>query len=145
MKKYIIRLFTFTLILLILESCSSKEEEITTPKKFVEVYSMAFKEEDVDKIIKLKWRPKNVGNKDDPSYSEEIELLDRVEEREQIVKDIKSKGIGYTFWTKAKYDGERDHGDHIHVRMRLDTLYEFTLIREGKLLKYDPRPGWFKD
>ena len=113
--------------------------------KFLKEIPEAFQNEDVDAIIKM-YAHVNLLDKSD--INPEIKIVGKEnteeEEKEELEKDIQSKGLLYSMGSNTEYVSELDHGDHIHVKVKVDNAFsEVVLVQENGILKMHPHPGWF--
>jgi hypothetical protein len=124
--------------------CRSKPEP-KSPEEFIETYSKAWQGEDVDAILNLQLRPSYADSGGDPALRRTFEDSSKAIERTAIEESIRRHDFAYTAWTKTTFEGARDHGDHIHVDVRIDAAHsEVVLVRNGGLLKIHPNPSRFQ-
>ena len=124
--------------------CRSKPEA-RTPQEFIEMYSKAWQDEDADAIMELRvpQSPVNPGTES----AARITLDDSLKsaERDAIVQSIKRHDFTYTAWSRTTFEGARDHGDHVHVDVRIDAARsEVVLVRNEGLLRIHPNPSQFQ-
>jgi len=130
--------------LLVVLSCG-RPHEARTAKEFVERYSSAWLREDVDVIVSMQYDLRRFDSSRIPPGKEAAVLKHNLEnERKKVENEIARKGFAYRAGANLSYESERDHGDHIHVRVSVDVAKsDIVLIRDGGLLKIFPFPSWF--
>jgi hypothetical protein len=119
-------LFVFGMLLII--SCGgSNNPSAKTAQEFVQKYSQAYKDENVGTIAKM-----TVPDKDQTE-----ELF-----KDETKKDIKSKGFGYTAWTRTRYLSEEDRGKYIRVNVEIrGARSSIVLVKQEGLLKLVLNPS----
>jgi uncharacterized transporter YbjL len=98
-----------------------------TAREFVEKYSEAYRTGNVSAIVKMTVMEKG--------QSEE-------QFREEVEKDVDSKGLGYVAWAHTSYVSEEDHGSYIHVEVEVQSARSsIVLVRQDDLLKIVQDPS----
>ncbi len=132
------------LLVTILSACGSKPEA-RTPEDFIRLYSAAWANEDVDAIFELRARQDNKMPDPDPSARRAFEDSARASEIDAIRSSVQRRDLEYVAWTRTTFDGARDHGDHVHVAVRIDAARsEVVLVRNEGLLRIYPNPSLFQ-
>ncbi|MFH0990700.1 MAG: hypothetical protein V1799_11865 [bacterium] len=133
---------SFWLLAIALWSCSNKTDT-TTAQEFIDLYVKAYKSENVEAILAMQASLETLKKTPiTPKLKEQLENYSIEKERERIQKDLERKGLGYIMGTNTRYESEKDHDDHIHVRVKVDIAYsEIVLVRENGLLKIHPWPS----
>jgi hypothetical protein len=132
------------LILCSLAACSSNREA-RTPGEFVEKYSKAWKDGDVDAIMAMRSHKKLVDVELGPNMKEALNQASVDDEREEIEASVKRHRFAYESWSMTEFVSAEDHGDHVHVNVRVGAANSsIVLVREGDLLRIHPHPSLFK-
>jgi hypothetical protein len=144
MRLMMLSLGLSSLLLLGLPGCTSNHEA-RTPQEFIERYSKAWEQGDVDAILSMQKRKDLSPGDVSAEMKQSLERAASEEEKEEIGKAIRQKGLAYIAWTHTEFVSEHSHDDHIHVTVRVDyAVSEVILVREDGLLKIHPNPGSFE-
>jgi len=107
--------------------CTPFERLPRTPREFIERYSRAYEEEDVETILKMTDR---IQDQSDDTL------------RAVIRSDIERKAFNYVAWTHTRYESEKDLGDCIRVEVRVDDAASAVfLVHKGDTLKISQTPS----
>ncbi|MCC7538240.1 MAG: hypothetical protein IT379_18590 [Deltaproteobacteria bacterium] len=95
---------------------------VTTARAFVEAYASAWSRGDVSTILRMEMP--------DAHTSEGVR-------RSETEREIARRGLGYRISTGMRYASERDHGDHVHVVVRVAGVPsdDMVLVRDGGALR----------
>lgn len=140
MKKYLL----FAATALLLAGCGVKTD-CTTAQEFVKSYSQAYRDGNVNAVIKM-MAPIGVIEKMDidPALKEELRDYNLEKEKADLEQGFKNGDMWITAWKNTEYKGEREHGDHIHVEVLVNGIpSSIVLVRDGDFLRIHPRPSWF--
>jgi len=140
----ILYLLSSTLIMLTLLGCSSTKA--TTSEEFVKKHARAYYFRDAKAVAAMTLCSEDLDKIALPAKVE-LELSDF--KRDSLAKSLKQDMKRDDMWTKAwedtKYISEQDHGDHIHVEVKVGYAYSnIVLVRVGKYLKIAPNPSAFE-
>ena len=102
----------------------------STPQEFVENYSRAYRSGNVGDVV-------------------EMTLLQdgQTEEtfREEVKRDIGSRGFGYVAWAHTRYVSHEDRGDYIRVEVEVHyARSSIVLVRRDGLLKVVQDPSEYE-
>lgn len=114
----------------ILVSCQPFEGRPKTAQEFIKRYSQAYREGDVETILKMTDR-----------------LQDQSDDtlRAVIQGDIQRQDFNYVAWTHTRYESEKDLGKCIRVEVRVDEAVSTVfLVHVGDTLKISQTPGRYE-
>lgn len=132
------------LFLAALCACSSNQEA-RTPQEFVEKYSKAWRNGDVEAIVSMQSRKKLVDVELKPNMKKALEEASIADTKDEIEQSIKSRDFGYLAWTNTEFVSAREHDDHFHVDVSVSgATSSIVLVREGEVLKIHPNPSFFR-
>jgi ABC-type branched-subunit amino acid transport system substrate-binding protein len=124
--------------------CRSKPEA-RTPQEFIEMYSKAWRNADPETILELRV-PRAATDLDmNSARKKAFEDSCNAADRDAIEQSIKRRDFEYTAWSRTTFEGARDHGDHVHVNVRIDAARsEVVLVRNEGVLRIHPNPSQFQ-
>ncbi len=124
--------------------CSSHREP-KTPREFIERYSAAWRDGDVDQILNMQKSGDSLRTDERPAPSSLPNETALQEAKDRIRESIARKDFSYLAWTNTSYVSEQEHEDHVHVNVRVDAaISEVVLVREGTALKIVNDPGRYR-
>jgi predicted component of type VI protein secretion system len=133
-----------TLLLSGIVACSSNPEA-RTAREFVEQYSKAWKNGDVDAILAMRLRKPIIDIDLKPHMKKELEEASLADEKDEIGQSIERRDFAYTAWSNTEYVSDQDHQDHIHVSVSVaGAPSSIVLVREEGVLKIHPNPSIFR-
>jgi tRNA nucleotidyltransferase (CCA-adding enzyme) len=124
--------------------CGPKTER-TTAKEFIESYSQAYREGDAKAILKMRAGTGLLEKMEiNDALKQQIRDFNLGQEKEELEKSLKEDNMWTQAWKNTEYQSELDHGDHIHVEVKVQGFPSaVVLVRDGKFLRIHPRPSWF--
>lgn len=124
--------------------CSSTKA--TTAEEFVNKHAKAYYFNDAKAVAKMTLCAEDSGQVALPeSIREELRTMYRDSLRRAVKEEMKEQGRWVTAWRDTRYVGETDHGDHIHVDVKVGYVpSSIVLVRVGKTLKIALNPTSFE-
>ncbi len=118
-------------VVLALTACSQfGKAEPQTPEEFVAQYSEAYREGDVDAIVRMTA----------PLKGENDSLC-----RNSVESDIKSRGFGYTAWSHTRFVSATDRGSYIRVEVEVDVAPStIVLLKSEGHLRISQEPSAYE-
>lgn len=138
-------LTSLTLLAAVLLAGCGVRTDCTTAKEFIKSYSQAYRDKNVQAIMKMKAGTGVLEKMDiDPALKEELREYSLEKETEELAQGFMQDDMWVRAWKNTEYRSERDHGDHIHVEVTVDGIpTAVVLVRDGEFLRIHPRPSWF--
>ena len=116
-----------------------------TAKEFVGQWVAAHDRKDVDAVLALTAKKRFNPAKEAAEKSElgrAAIALDEAKQREELVRAFKDNDMWVRAASLTRYEGEREHGDHIHLQVSIQgARTEMVLVREDGTLKAAPDPS----
>lgn len=125
-------------------SCSSTKA--TTAMEFVKKHSKAYYFRDAKAVAGMTLCAEDMDKISLPDkIEEELSDFKRDSLAKSLEQDMKRNDMWSKAWEDTRYISEQDHGDHIHVEVKVGYAYSaIVLVRVGKYLKIAPNPSSFE-
>ena len=122
---------TLALALLALAACGQfGKAEPQTPEEFVAQYAEAYREGDVETIVRMTA----------PLKGESDTLC-----RSSVESDIKSRGFGYTAWSHTRFVSATDRGSYYRVEVNVDVAPStIVLLKSEGHLRISQEPSSYE-
>ncbi len=124
--------------------CSSTKS--TTAEEFVKKHAKAYYFRDAKAVAEMTMCSEDLDKVTLPSLVElEINESKRDSLAKTLKQDMKRDEMWVRAWENTRYVSEQDHGDHIHVSVKVGYANSaIVLVRVGKHLKIAPNPSSFE-
>ncbi len=122
-----------------------QDTRAATAKEFVRKWVEAHDRKDVDAVLAMTAKRRVDPGKaalEKSDLGRQVIALGEVKQREALAQAFKDNDMWVQAASRTHYQGERAHGDHIHVDVTVaDARSEIVLVREGDTLKMAPDPS----
>jgi hypothetical protein len=126
--------------------CGCTSYKATTAEDFVKKHAKAYYFRDAGAVAEMTLCAEDLAQAALPEPTkEELKTFHRDSLESALKGEMKNDDQWVSAWQDTKYIGEKDHGDHILVEVKVGYAYSsIVLVKVGKQLKIAPNPSWFE-